>query len=132
VDPRALPDLRVLHAAVLQYRAPPAAAYQETSSIGQWRARVEGLTSKGLQPMAIHTRLRLEESGFAGSYWAVKRLYRAIRRARVVSLEDVANPVVTRPGEVAQVDFGYVGRCLRQSRSPRCGSDASKAFSSRP
>src|SRR6185436_19060726 len=41
---------------------------------------------------------------------SVKRLCRALRKAQGVRAEDVAIPVETQPGEVAQVDFGYVGK----------------------
>jgi transposase len=50
-----------------------------------------------------------EEATFKGSYWAVKRLYRRLKKAKGVQPSDIAIPVETRPGEVAQVDFGYVG-----------------------
>jgi hypothetical protein len=40
----------------------------------------------------------------------VKRVCIRLKRARGIQAEDVAIPVETRPGEVAQVDFGYVGR----------------------
>ncbi|MFY2560518.1 hypothetical protein ACN469_23120 [Corallococcus terminator] len=40
-------------------------------------------------------------------------MVRQLRKARGVRAEDVAIPVVTAPGEVAQqVDFGYVGKLL--------------------
>jgi transposase len=39
----------------------------------------------------------------------VKRLWRRWRKGRGVQAEDVAIPVETLPGDVAQVDFGYVG-----------------------
>ena len=40
----------------------------------------------------------------------MKRLYRRLKQAGGVLAKDVAIPVETRAGEVAQVDFGYVGR----------------------
>jgi transposase len=40
----------------------------------------------------------------------VKRVCLRRKRVRGVQPEDVAIPVETAPGEVAQVDFGYVGR----------------------
>jgi transposase len=82
---------------------------QEVSSIEDWLERVQELKDKGLKPRAIFDRLRQEESEFSGSYWAVKRLCKRLKRARGVQPEDIAIPVETRPGEVAQVDFGYVG-----------------------
>ena len=40
----------------------------------------------------------------------MKRLVKRIRCERGVRAEDVAIPVETQPGEVAQVDFGEIGR----------------------
>jgi transposase len=45
-----------------------------------------------------------------GSLSAVKRRCSALRRARTPREEDVAIPVVSEPGDVAQVDFGSVGK----------------------
>jgi transposase len=39
----------------------------------------------------------------------VKRVWRQWKKARGVRAEDVAIPVEPAPGEIAQVDFGYVG-----------------------
>ena len=47
------------------------------------------------------------------AWWVVLRL----KRVRGVQPEDVAIPVETAPGEIAQVDFGYVGRLY----DPRAG-----------
>ena len=55
----------------------------------------------------------MEHADFDGSHSAVKRLFRALRRARGVQAEDVAIPVETAAGEIAQVDFGYVGQAVR-------------------
>jgi transposase len=60
--------------------------------------------------------LRTEEPAFPGSYPQVKRLCRALRRERGVQPGDVAIPVETGPGSVAQVDFGYVGKLLDPSQ----------------
>ena len=40
----------------------------------------------------------------------MKRLCQRIRRKRGVRAEDVIIPVASAPGQVAQVDFGFVGR----------------------
>jgi transposase len=103
-----LPSLEALKAAVLEHR-PPKQAPQEVSSIERFIEQVQKLMDKGLRPRALYDRLRQEEATFSGSYWAVKRLYRRLKKARGVQPEDIAIPVETRPGEVAQVDFGYVG-----------------------
>jgi transposase len=106
----ALPSLEELKAAVLAVRPPAALPAQQTTSLEAFREVILGLVAKGLGPRAIFDRLRLEHPGFEGSHSAVKRLCRAAKRARGVQPEDVAIPVETGPGEIAQVDFGYVGQ----------------------
>ncbi|WP_418766076.1 hypothetical protein [Myxococcus xanthus] len=109
-DVQVLPELEVLKAAVLAARPAAPPVPQQTSSLEAHRAQVEAWVAKGLQPQAIFTRLQMEAGGPAGSLSAVKRLVGSVRRAQGVSEEDVAIPVETAPGEVAQVDFGEVGR----------------------
>ena len=106
-----VPELEALKALV-QTHLPSRVSAQQTSSLVPWQGRVEALLGQGLGPRAIHDRLRLEEEGFRASASAVKRMVRQLRKARGVRAEDVAIPVVTAPGEVAQVDFGYVGKLL--------------------
>src|SRR5262249_27359429 len=65
--------------------------------------------AKGLGPTAIYDRLRSEDADFGGSIGAVKRFVLALRRERGPRQQDVAIPVITDAGEIAQVDFGYVG-----------------------
>src|SRR5690606_11268259 len=55
-------------------------------------------------------RLRTEDREFTGSLSAIKRLYASVRKAEGVRPEDVAIPVDTMPGKIAQVDFGAVGK----------------------
>ena len=47
---------------------------------------------------------------FKGTLSAAKRLCATVSKAKPVSPDDVVIPVETAPGEVAQVDFGYVGK----------------------
>lgn len=108
----ALPELGVLKEAVAAQRPTPEQPKHEVSSIAEYAKQVEKLLAKGLTARPIYDRLRLEDDGFEGSYWAVKRMCRTLRRAQGVRAEDVAIPVETGPGEVAQVDFGYVGKLL--------------------
>lgn len=104
----ALPDLDVLKAAVA--RAMPAVpAPQNVSSIGRYEPRIVELAKAGAGPKAIFDRLRLEERDFDGTFWAVRAVYRRWRKQRGVRAEDVAIPVETTAGDVAQVDFGHVG-----------------------
>jgi transposase len=101
--------LEVLRAAVerqLPVEAPP----QMVSTAEPLRERIAALANSGLKARAIFDRLRLEDPALTASYWAVRGLWRQWRKARGVRAEDVAIPVETGPGEVAQVDFGYVGK----------------------
>lgn len=107
-DPAEIPPLETLKAAVVEY-APPKVAPQQQSSIEQWRSEIENLHDRGCGPTAIYDRLRLEQREFQGSLAAVKRLVATIKRERGPVAEDVAIPVETEPGDVAQVDFGYAG-----------------------
>lgn len=110
----ALPALELLKAAVLQHR-PPKLPPQQASSVDRWAPAIDALAEKGLGPRAIYDRLQLEDADFraaGATYSSVKRYCRARTRARGVRPEDVAIPVETAPGDVAQVDFGYVGKLL--------------------
>ncbi|MCP4406595.1 MAG: IS21 family transposase [Gammaproteobacteria bacterium] len=82
---------------------------QQLSSLRSYEHRIRGLREQGASPKAIHDRLRLDEPGFAGSYWAVWRLCSRLNKSEPPKAEDVAIPVETDPGDVAQVDFGYAG-----------------------
>ena len=107
-----IPTLELLKS-VVEERLPRKAAPQQTSSLETWLAQIEDLWKKGLGPRAIYDRLRLEDEQFRESratLSAVKLVCSRLQRARGVQPEDVAIPVETTPGEVAQVDFGYVGR----------------------
>jgi len=101
----ALPEVAQLMAVVGAPAAPP----QQVSSLAPWQGRIEPLRARGAGPKAIHDFLRLNDPEFAGSLSAVKRLCRRMDAARGPAATDVSIPVQTGPGEVAQVDFGYVG-----------------------
>jgi transposase len=107
--PDALPPLETLKA-VVEAALPPKRPPQSTTSLERWLSQVEELTGRGLGPRAVYDRLRLDHADFDGTYWSVKRLVRRLRHDRGVRAEDVAIPVETRPGEVAQVDFGEISR----------------------
>lgn len=104
-----LPSASALRAAVME-RLPPKSSPQQRSKVEKWRARVEKLLTDGLEATAIHDRLRLEDEDYVGSIGGMKRLVRRIRGQRGVEPSDVAIPVETEPGEIAQVDFGYAGK----------------------
>ena len=109
--PEELPSLETLKAAV-ESACPRVRPQQQSSSLERYRGVIEALIEKGLGPQAIFDRLRLEHPEFSGSYSAMKRLHRAFKRAQGVKPQEVAIPVETAPGEIAQVDFGYVGTLL--------------------
>lgn len=112
-----LPLLEVLRAAV-EKRLPVAAdPPQMVSSVDSLREGIVALAERGLKPQAIYDRLRLEDPTLTASYYAVRAAWRKWRKARGVTAEDVAIPVDTAAGDVAQVDFGYVGKLY----DPSCG-----------
>lgn len=107
-----LPELEVLKRAVSQH-LPAKSAPQQTSSLQEWMDDIVALHAKGVGPRGIYDRLQLENEGFRESkpsLSSVKRVCARLRRAKGVSEEEVAIPVETKPGQVAQVDFGSVGR----------------------
>jgi len=104
-----IPELAPLQAAVRQV-LPPKRPAQQISSIDAWTETIETMVKRGAQPQAIYDCLRLEHAGFDGSLSAVKRLVIRLNAARPVDPKDVAIPVLSAAGEIAQVDFGYVGR----------------------
>ena len=108
-DPEQLPALSELRAAVEAER-PPKPPHQ-TTSLTKWRELIANKVEAGATPTAIYDWLRLERSEeFTGSLSAVKRLCLRLKREQGIDPSDVAIPVETEPGEVAQVDFGYVGK----------------------
>jgi transposase len=110
--PDALPSLEILREAVRKHHPAAALPAQQISRIQQWSERISALSAVGLKPRAIHARLQSEESDFRGSYAQVKRLWRTLRRQQGPRAEEVAIPVETAAGQIAQVDFGYVGKLL--------------------
>lgn len=112
----ALPSLADLREAVMSTRPQAEVPVHERSGIEAWREMVAALMDDGLEARAIYDGLRtLEHDPYSCSYSQIKRMVRAIRRGRPVQPSQVAIPVVTDPGDVAQVDFGYVGWLLDPS-----------------
>ena len=108
-DPADLPTEAVLRAATT-VTATKVIAQQEISSVEPWRAQIATMVERGAAPRAIRDCLRLSDPDFACSESAVKRFVARLRRERGITAADVAIPVETGPGEVAQVDFGYLGK----------------------
>lgn len=106
-DARELPDVAQLREVVGAIKRTPS---QQRSSLERWCDQITELRARGIGPTAIHDHLRLHADGYDGSLASVKRLCRRLDRERGVSETDVAIPVETAPGEVAQVDFGYAGK----------------------
>lgn len=104
-----LPPLESIREAISK-GMPQKAGTQQISSVEKWRGKIERMYEKGAGPKAIYDALKLEEKEFAGKLGAVQRFCRQLKKAQPVLPGDVAIPVETDPGEIAQVDFGYVGK----------------------
>jgi transposase len=109
-----LPDLATLERLRLETREParPGRLPNE-SSLEPYRSEVADLLESGRQPRAIWTLLQKHHPGLVTSEATVWRLVQSIRASQP---PQVVGRIETAPGEVAQVDFGYVG-CLRDPRT---------------
>jgi len=114
-DPAELPELEVLRSCVVA-SVPSSPPPQQTSSIGRWLEKIQQLRELSAGPTAIHDHLRVNEPEYEGSLSAIKRVCLRLEREAGPRATDVAIPVVTAPGEVAQVDFGYAGKRYDQER----------------
>lgn len=108
-DPDDLPALETLKAAVLEQR-PPASPPQQSSTLEAYRDAVAKMLDRDAGPKAIYDKLRVDHQDFTASLSAVKRLCARLQKDKGIQPEDVAIPVLSEPGEIAQVDFGYVGK----------------------
>lgn len=98
----AMPSVEQLQAMVAQ-AMPMKAAPQNTSSVEPYRAVVKEMVEAEVEAAAIYQRLK--ERGFTGTYSGVYRFVRSLK-----PLEPKTTVRVERkPGEEAQVDFGYAG-----------------------
>jgi transposase len=79
---------------------------QCTSTVEPYKEVVEEYLSRGVAKTVIWRKLR-EDHGYTGSYSSVKRYCRRLEP----SAPQGYCRVETAPGQQAQVDFGYVGRC---------------------
>lgn len=116
-----IPDLAALRAAVKAViETNP--RLEQASSLETHGAAIREMLSLGARPKAIFDALMLRDSEFRGSLSAVKRFCAREAKRRGIRAEDVAIPVETVPGEVAQADFGYIGM-IRDTKSnePRRG-----------
>jgi transposase len=76
------------------------------SSLEAYRGEVAHLLESGRKPRAIWTLLQKRHPGLVTSEAAVWRLVQSIRAQQP---PEVVGRIETEPGDVAQVDFGYVG-----------------------
>lgn len=100
-----LPSLSELQA-LLERALPEPIPPQNVSSVEPYRKVVERLVKEEVETAAI--RERLKERGYHGSYAAV---YRFVRHLKPPTVESCTR-VERKPGEEAQVDFGYAGYLL--------------------
>jgi len=87
----------------LPERTPP----QNQSSVEAYREQIEKWVKANVEVAAI--RQRLGEKGYTGSYAAV---WRFVRRLKENDYSDMTVRAETKPGEEAQVDFGYAGTMI--------------------
>lgn len=118
-DPTKLPEICELKQAVLE-QLPLKSAPQQVSSAQKYDEEIRSALAKGARPKAIWDLLRLKhKDDFDVRLRALQRYCCRVVCERGVQPEDVAIPVQTGPGEVAQVDFGFLG-CVYD---PECGKE---------
>jgi transposase len=100
-----LPEAEAFYA-LLERTLPGSLPPQNQSSAALYRERILTLHKNGVEIAAISQRLK--EEGYAGGYWPV---YRLVRKSCPVD-PDVTVRVECKPGEEAQVDFGYAGKMI--------------------
>lgn len=88
---------------LLEQTLPEQKAPQNTSTVEGYRSVVEELVKAEVEAAAIYQRLK--EQGFSGSYSGVYRFVRKLKPRQVQTTVRVER----KPGEEAQVDFGYAG-----------------------
>jgi transposase len=100
-----LPPLGELHRLMketMRTTPPP----QNTSSVEPYRELVAQLRGQGVEMAAIHQ--RLVERGYTGSYSSVRRFVGALEP----TTPEAVVRVETKPGEEAQLDFGFAGSLI--------------------
>jgi hypothetical protein len=104
-----LPELDVLKEAVERQLA-KGLPTQMVSSIAEWEPKIIKLAEAGLTAQPIFDRLKLEEPDFKGGFYAVRAVWRRWKKTRPITADEIVIPVENVAGDVAQVDFGYVGK----------------------
>ena len=108
--PEQLPSAEELQALVLQGKPEREHAGQQSRLAPETQCLIRARYRDGAQPAAIYDWLRREHPSVEVSKSALKRYVAKLRRELGPSERDVAIAVETAPGEVAQVDFGSVGK----------------------
>jgi transposase len=88
---------------IVEQAMPARPAPQNTSSVEPYRETVKQMVEAEVEVAAIYQ--RLVERGFSGSYSGVYRFVRALKPRQPKTTVRVER----KPGEEAQVDFGYAG-----------------------
>lgn len=100
----AMPDVATVEAR-LAVAKPGRVPAQQISSLSSYTEEVRAMRGSGMEIAAIRTRL-MEKHGEPVSYEALRRLVRQLEPA---ALPETFVRIETKPGEEAQVDFGYAG-----------------------
>ena len=110
--PDDLPPIEMLSALISDHVATSQSAepHKPVSSVEAFMEEIVRQRAKGNGPTAIHDHLSVNQAGYSGSLSAIKRVCLRLDRDNGPKPEEVAIPVETAPGEVAQVDFGYAGK----------------------
>ena len=90
----------------LQVTLPEKTPPQNTSSAESYREQIQQLLDEKVEVAAIYQRLM--ERGYTGSYSSIYRLARVVKP----KYPETASRIERKPGEEAQVDFGYAGRVI--------------------
>jgi len=98
-----LEELRTLLGESFVEKKPP----QNQSSVEKYRSQIETWVREEVETAAI--RQRLMERGYMGSYASVWRFVKSLKPS---AGQNTVTRLETKPGEEAQVDFGYAGRLL--------------------
>lgn len=93
-------EMLALLDATMPEKSPP----QNHSKAAEYRATIAKLLEEKVKVTAIYDRLR--ERGYSGSYGSVLRMARKIEPKE----EEAYTRNERKPGEEAQIDFGYVGK----------------------
>jgi len=110
-----LPDLSTLESLRRQtYASQSTPRHPNVSSLEAYRTEITELVSQNRKPRAIWSLLQSHHPGCAGSESAVRRLVKGLKAQ---ALPEATVRIETAPGEVAQVDFGYVGELVDPQRN---------------